>query len=271
MELVHAHDSRRGPAEQRARDQALALVSLRAHGNQVRIVAQHFSLALANANLAIGHQDRRIDVVDIFVQEAFEEPFYDGGPYGAHVEFFYVAEDLDHEFFHGAGRILRLETAEVLGQFQIWLEFLENLGIDRGKVDGGRHGLAIERAHDLVGHLACHVDLRLFRRSAKVRGNDNRIDLEQRTVKRRLGFENIQRRPRYLSSRQSLMQGGLVHNSAARAVYDPRLGLHHRELVRGDKIPCLVAEWHVNGYEIRVLHNRVKIDRLDVQRPGPVR
>ena len=76
------------------------------------------------------------------------------------------------------------QPPEPLGERQERPHRLGRLG--RGDVDGERHEVAAQREHDLLGDRLARLVLRLGRRRAEVRRDDDVVELEQRRLGGRL-------------------------------------------------------------------------------------
>ena len=110
-----------------------------------------------------------------------------------------------------------------------------------------------ERATDDAG-----LVLRLDRRGAEVRGDDDLVEGEQRRVGARLGREDVEPRPGDRPGREGLREGVLVEQAAAGGVDDPHRRLAQRQLLAPDQPDGLGGLGQVDRDEVALAQQLVE-------------
>ncbi len=123
-----------------------------------------------------------VDVIDAFRDNRLQQAL-ENGPCQMHRRQVFKVARVNH--FHlgdGAGRQLRVQAADLLGQGQVRLDAGQHLGGNGRHVDRRPRGLALQHVHDLLGDVNGDIDLRFFRAGSQVRRRDDVGDAQQRVV-----------------------------------------------------------------------------------------
>ena len=137
------------------------------------------------------------------------------------------------------------------------------------RVDRVPSRLALEDGDDLLGHLPCHLGLRLLRGRPQVRRNDYLAALQEGIVAGgRLLGEHVDGRARYAPLVDGPEQGGLIDELAPGRVQDAGRGFHQRDPLVVHQAACCLGERRVEADEVGVLEYLVQLHKLDAQEPS---
>ncbi len=125
----------------------------------------------------------------------------------------------DGDTHQAAGGVLCLKSAKALGQIDVRADGAEQVGADRGNIEGIEHDPALEKIDDLPRDLHGHIDLRIDGGGAQMRRADHLLKGKQRIVAlRRLLGKDVDGRTGDPSAANRPRQSRLIDKSAGGAI-----------------------------------------------------
>ena len=198
--------------------------------HEVGVVAGDRLAALGDRDPALLGQRRRVDEVDVLLGATGEDAREHGQGEQARVALGDPPHVLDLDALDVVGEPGG-DAAEPLRERDVRAEDLHVLRADGGDVDRGRDDAAGQGEHDLLGRLDARAVLRLGRRGAEVRRDDDVGVAEQRVIGDRLLGEDVERRAGDLAGVQRRLQVRVDDERAAGDVDDP-----HAVLALGERL-----------------------------------
>ena len=224
-----------------------------AHGDERRVVRRLLLANLRYLDAARLCHTRRVDVVDLTLEDGIEHPLENGGREEARIDLGDLAVVDDLDLRDGALGEGARRTAELLGERDVGADHAHDFLGDRCHVDRREHRLTAQGGTDALRHVHRYADLRLHRGRTEMRCEDDAGHIAQGAVLREwLALKDVDRRPRDDPLAHGLSEIVLVDDAAARAVYEANALLHPPHLCHGDHAARLLRERHVHRDEVRL-------------------
>ena len=150
----------------------------------------------------------------------------------------------------GAPKQLNRQLACFLANGDVRAELLHDLVRNTRGVNGGRNSLALETGDDILGNLRRGANLRLFGRSAEMRGDDSIGELVNRRVAHGLALPHVNSSCGDVAALESVGKSVHVDKPTASDVENDCTFGHRGELSRPDHSRRLLSLGHVQGDEI---------------------
>ena len=264
-ELVDADDAALIAKERPLHGHFLVLC-LYLYRDEICKVLRFLVLRLRDLDVALLGKARRIDVIYLAlhdgVQHALddsrrEKPCVDLGDFPVVGDF----HALDGAFCEGADR-----SSDALRQIEIGPDDLHDLRGNRRHIDRRGHRLALECRKDALRHVHGNPDLRLHRRCAEMRREDDAGNAQQRMIRRnRLTGEHVDCRACHDAILHRLGQIRLVDDASAGTVHKAHALLHLLHLFHGDHALGLRSQRHMHRDEVCLRNHIIQGTHLDTK------
>ena len=222
------------------------------HSDERRIMRVFLLLDLRHLDAARLRDARRIDVVDLALEDGVEHPLEECRRKKARVDLGNLAVVDDLHMGDGPFGERANGAAELLRECDVGTNDAHDLFRNRSHVDRRRHGFAAQSRTNALCHVDGHADLCLHGGCAEVRCEHNARNAAQRMILReRLALEHVDRRPRNDPILDCRRQITFVDNAAARPVDETHALLHLTQLWHRDHAARLLRQRHMYRDKVR--------------------
>ena len=195
--------------------------------------------------------------------DGFEDPQQDGRHKRGRVLGRQLAPELDGDLADLAAGDLPQELAEDRREPEVRGQPLADLRVGERCIHRAARRAAGQDLEHVVGGLDCHPDLRLGRRRAEMRCEQDPRGLEERRADGRLAMEDVDGRSGDPAGAERIGEGGLVDDLAARRVDQEGRRPHQPELGDADHAPGGSRQRHVQADDIGIGEQPGQVDELD--------
>ena len=164
------------------------------------------------------------------------------------------------------------EQTDRLGELEMGLEPLHDLGAEAGNVDRTAGRQTQQHITDLLRHIDRHILLGLFRRCTEVgRQHQTTLHRPQGGVFRQgLTGIHIQARTGDHTVVDGFSDRRLIHHAAAGTVHDPRRGLHGAQQLRIHQVLGVLGARDVQGDVVGGAEQLIQLQQLHLHPLSPV-